>query len=119
MAANPRFDKLATESVANLLGNPDPALQVAAIRLFAEFFDRYVYGVDAIPFEELFRLAGYELVGAHGEAGCRDCHRAESITARANRVTRKEARTKLVRFIASLALMRGGAAPNRGIPIPG
>jgi predicted metalloprotease with PDZ domain len=29
---------------------------------FREFFDRYVFGTDAIPFEEFFRLAGYDLV---------------------------------------------------------
>jgi predicted metalloprotease with PDZ domain len=29
---------------------------------FAEFFDRYVFGVEEIPFEDFFRLAGYELV---------------------------------------------------------
>lgn len=29
---------------------------------FREFFDRYVFGTDNIPFEELFRLAGYDLV---------------------------------------------------------
>ena len=29
-------------------------------------------------------LAGYELVGAHAETGCRDCHRPESITAAAD-----------------------------------
>ncbi|HSG81218.1 MAG TPA: hypothetical protein VLC48_03135, partial [Gemmatimonadota bacterium] len=29
---------------------------------FAEFFDKYVFGVDDIPFEDFFRLAGYELV---------------------------------------------------------
>ncbi|UCC84315.1 MAG: M61 family metallopeptidase [Gemmatimonadota bacterium] len=28
---------------------------------FREFFDRYVFGTDDIPFEEFFRLAGYEL----------------------------------------------------------
>ncbi len=28
---------------------------------FREFFDRYVFGADDIPFEEFFRLAGYEL----------------------------------------------------------
>ncbi|NIN72755.1 MAG: PDZ domain-containing protein [Gemmatimonadetes bacterium] len=29
---------------------------------FREFFDRYVFGTDDIPFEEFFRLAGYDLV---------------------------------------------------------
>ncbi|UCC71765.1 MAG: M61 family metallopeptidase [Gemmatimonadota bacterium] len=28
---------------------------------FREFFDRYVFGTDDIPFEDFFRLAGYEL----------------------------------------------------------
>jgi len=29
---------------------------------FREFFDKYVYGSDEIPFEDFFRLAGYELI---------------------------------------------------------
>jgi predicted metalloprotease with PDZ domain len=29
---------------------------------FREFFDRYVFGTDDIPFEAFFRLAGYDLV---------------------------------------------------------
>jgi predicted metalloprotease with PDZ domain len=29
---------------------------------FADFFDRYVYGTDSIPFADFFRLAGYDLV---------------------------------------------------------
>jgi predicted metalloprotease with PDZ domain len=29
---------------------------------FREFFDRYVFGTDDIPFEEFFRLAGYDLI---------------------------------------------------------
>ncbi|KPK81488.1 MAG: hypothetical protein AMS25_06230 [Gemmatimonas sp. SM23_52] len=29
---------------------------------FRDFFDKYVFGTDDIPFEDFFRLAGYELV---------------------------------------------------------
>ncbi len=29
---------------------------------FRQFFDRYVFGTDDIPFEEFFQMAGYELV---------------------------------------------------------
>lgn len=28
---------------------------------FEEFFDKYIFGVDSIPFEDFFRMAGYEL----------------------------------------------------------
>jgi predicted metalloprotease with PDZ domain len=38
------------------------ACEAVAGGSFREFFDRYVFGTEAIPFAEYFRLAGYDLV---------------------------------------------------------